>query len=420
MMSFKDQLFIVRNRIFEKRNIIFIIVLTIICLILFTCLTIIQFSIENKKAILNSENERTYKIYHEVIDDDINHTLRDVEFTEEQIETIKNLEHVESIVNEKYYFGSRTEVSAFNKESEEGILVLKVLLNKEDIKIKKGTNLEDKYELVCSNIFYPHEFDNRMYRDLFIPSSEFLGKEIEVISSNEDLDGKKISLQIVGTYENKYMETANTCYTDMATYDEIVSKYGGSIESYDEKGNLIEKEYREYRDYLVRIDSKENVEEVLTALDDMGIEYGRVFYMDSGFLNLLYFIPLFVGVVVILLTFSILYNFIVKKNMNKLSSIGILKAIGYDEKNITSLMVYENIVVVILSYIFSLFFYLIVLHYFTYTLLAEVTYNNYILNVPYLFIVVSFVAFVFVIYVIVKLNLKKIFQYNVQELLFMK
>ena len=63
MMNFKDQIFIVRNRLFERRNIILIFILSIIFLILFTTLTLMNFSIANKNAVLNSEDARNYKLY---------------------------------------------------------------------------------------------------------------------------------------------------------------------------------------------------------------------------------------------------------------------------------------------------------------------------------------------------------------------
>ena len=83
-MNFKDQLFIIKNRLFEKRNIILIVVLTIIFLILFSCLTIIEMSVENKNETLNSEVARTYYIYSD-------------ENRKDLINSISNIEHVEFI-----------------------------------------------------------------------------------------------------------------------------------------------------------------------------------------------------------------------------------------------------------------------------------------------------------------------------------
>lgn len=419
-MGFKEQLFIIRNWLFEKKNIVLVSVLIIIFLILITCLTIIQLSIDNKREILNSVDERTYKIVHKVIEDDVNHKIVDIEFTEEQIELLKNVKHVESVVNEKYQTGSRIKVPSFDKGSEEGILYLKALLNYDDIKVKNGNALENKYELVCSNIFYPHEFDNQIYSNLFVSNGKFIGKTIKVISSNEDLNEKEITLKIVGSYENKYMETANTCYTDVETYDEISSKYDGWFESYDENGNLIEIEYIENYDYFVVIDSKDNVSFVLEELKNLNFEFYPYSYTDFTFLNSLFIIPLFVSVAVIVLTFFILYNFISKKNINRLNNVGILKAIGYDEKDIISLIFKENVILVIISFIISLFIYFVVLNYLTYTLLAEITYNSAVLDVPYILIIILLVLFIYIVYLIIKLNFKKIFSYSNQELLAIK
>ncbi len=414
-MNIKDQLFIIRKRLFEKRNIILIIVLTIIFLILFSCLTVMQFSVENKKEVLNSVDVRTYKIFPEMVDDKVNHTTEYIDFTEEQIEKVRNINHVELVESDKYLREYRVEVSEFNNGSEQGIIYLKALIKDDDIKIKKGTGIQNKYELVCSNTFYPHEYDERIYSNLFLSSKDILNKQIKVISDNEDLNKKEITLKIVGTYENKFEETANTCYTNTLTYDEIFSKYDGYTAEYDEDGNLINKEYSEYRNYLVRIDSRENINEVLKALDDMGIEYSQYSYIDLGFFTLLYSIPLFVAIIVILLTLLILYNFISKKNLNRLNNIGMLKALGYDEKTIITLNINENIVITAISCVISLIIYLITLNYLTYTLLAEITYTSCILNVPYILMILSFIIFVFIVSLIAKSNFKKIFKFSVFE-----
>lgn len=414
-MDLKDQLYIIRNRLFEKRNIILIIVMTIILLILFTCLTIIQFSIENKNEILNSENTRTYKIYPEARIDEAE--IDYVGFTEEQINTIRKINHVELVMSEKYQFEKMFEVPFFDKGNEKGVLSIKALLKDDDIKIKKGTNIKNKYELVCSNTFYPHEYDERIYGNLFLPNNTVLNKSVTITSSNEDLKEKGISLKIVGTYENKFMEASNTCYTNIETYDEIVSKYNGYTESYDELGNLIYRENKEYRNYFIRIDSKENIDMILSSLNNMNIKYDKTFYQDSTFLSMLLSIPLFISIVIILLTLSILNNFISKKINNRIHNIGILKSLGYDEKAIKSLNANENLFLIFISTIISLLIYFISLHYLKYTLLAEVTYTNCILNIPYILIAISFIVYCIIITIIVKSKLKKIFSLSIQKLL---
>jgi len=403
-MNFKDQLFIIKNRLFEKRNIILIVVLTIIFLILFSCLTIIEMSVENKNETLNSEVARTYYIYSD-------------ENRKDLINSISNIEHVEFILSNKYHSLSIFEIPEFDKGNEKGIIYIKPLHKDYDVKIKKGTSLKKKYDIVCSDTFYPHEFDERIYKDLFLSRDEFLNKSINVISNNEDLKKKEITLNIVGTYKNRYEDEANTCYTSLETYDEISGKYPGFTESYDENGNLISKEHMEYEGYIMRIDSNKNKEEVLNKLKDMNVEFDKMYFIESTFLNMLYFIPLFISIIVIILTLNILYNFISKKINNRIHNIGVLRAIGYDEKSIMSLNINENIFAILISAFISLCIYFIVLNNLKYTLLAEITYNNYILNIPYILIFLSLILFIFIIIKIVKLKVKKIFNLSIQSLL---
>lgn len=400
-MDFKDQLFIIKNRLFEKRNIILIIVLSIIFLILFTCLSIIQFSVENKFEISRSEIGRTYFISPE----------------KEQVDTIKNIPHVELVASDKYYSNSGGEITEFDNGSQKGEIILKALLKEDDVKIRRGKNISKNYEMICSDTFYPHYYDDRIYSYLFVSSKEILNKEVTIVSKNEDLNKKEITLNIVGTYKNKFMEEANTCYVNMETYDEIASKYSGWSEAYDEKGNLIELEYNEFNSYILRVDNKKNINKVLSSLDDMGVEYQKTFELDEGFLSILYFIPLFIGIIIILLTLSILYSFISKKINNRIHNIGILKSIGYDEKTIKLLNINENIFVIIISSIISFIVYFIVLNHLKYTILAEVTYSNYILNIPYILIILSVIFFSFIIVKIIKSKIKRIFNLNIQALL---
>lgn len=400
-MVFKDQLFIIKNRLFEKRNIILIIVLSIIFLILFTCLSVIQFSVENKLEIFNSEVGRTYFIFPD----------------KEQIDAIKNISYVELVVSDKYYSSSGGEIKEFDNGNQKGEIIIKSLIKEDDVKIKHGKNISNNYEMICSDTFYPHYYDDRIYSSLFVPGKKIINKEVNIVSKNEDLNRKNINLKIVGSYKNKFMEEANTCYVNMDTYDEIASKYSSWSEAYDEMGNLVERVYNEYTSYILRVDNKKNIKKVLTSLDDMGVEYQSIFELDEGFLSILYFIPSFIGIIIILLTLSILYGFISKKINNRMHNIGILKSIGYDEKTIKLLNTNENILIIIISSIISLIIYFIVLNKLKYTILAEVTYSNYILNFPYILIILSIVFFSIIIVGIVKSKIKRLFSFNIQTLL---
>lgn len=400
-MKYKDQFFIIKDRLFETKNIVLLIIMTIIFIIIYSCLTIIDVSIENKKEILNSEDSRTYIVYPK----------------ENQIELIKNLEHIEIMTSNKYKHSRSFETSSFDNNSEKGFIRIKALLKENDIKIKKGTKISSKYELVCSNTFYPYEYDKKIYKDLFLSSKEILKKTLEIVSQNEDLNNKKINLTTVGTYENKYMEEINTCYTSVETFDEISSKYSSFSESYDEYGNLIYSTPNEYEDYILIVDSKENINNVTNYLTQNKITFDKYLILNPETLDMLYAIPLFIGIIIIIITLSILNSFISKKLNNKIHNIGILKSIGYEDKAITYLNINENIIIILISSLISLIIYYLTLSNLKYSLLSEITYNNYIFKIPFISIAILILVFILIVIMIVKSKLNKILKLSIQELL---
>lgn len=400
-MNLQDQLYIIKNKIFEKRNIILMIILTIIFLIFFTCLTVIEFSIENKKEITTSESTRKYY----------------VNITEDQIEDVSNIEHIAVLKSYKYNNGTSFKVDEFSKDNEEGIIYIKPLLINSSIEIISGKTIENNNELVCSNTFYPHEYEDKISKKLFLSSKDILNKTISITSHNEELNNEKINLTIVGTYKNKYLEEANTCYVNINTYDTLASKYNGAYETYDDYGNVTGTEYAEYTDYFIIIDSNDNINQVLSSLKQMNITYDQMSYINSSTLDLIYAIPLFIGIIVIILTIFILNNFIKKKNINRIHNIGILKSTGYTNENILKLNINENIIIILISCLLSLIIYLIALNNLKYTLLAEITYSNYILNIPYILIIITILLLILLVIIIVKSNFKKIFKLDIKELL---
>lgn len=400
-MDFKDQLFIIKNRIFEKRNIILIIILVIIFLIFYSCLTAIKVSVDNKREILKSDNLRTYYIYPD----------------ENQAEQIKNIEHVELVVNNKYAAQNNIDVKEFDSKKQKSTIYIKPLIKENDIEIKKGKGLNNKYEMVCPDTFYPYEYNEKMYKNFFLPKSKYLNKTITLKSENEDYEGKEIDLTIVGTFKNKYGETANTCYTDFDTFNEISSKYGVCSYGYDIEGNLVYEDCNEYTDYILRVDKRENNKKVEKELKNMNVQFDIAGGLDPTILNMVYTVPLFVSIIVSLLTILILYNFITKKNIKRAKNIGILKAMGYEDEVIIKLNINENIIITIISAIISFIIYAIVLNNLRYTLLAEVTFNNFILSIPYLYIILTLIVTILIIILIVKSNLKKIFKNSIQDML---
>ena len=272
-MKFTDIFFLIKKRLLETRNIILFFIIVVIFLILFTCITITNFSKSNKNEIYNSEIARSLYVF-ESKDGDV----------EEKINEVDNIEY---FFSNKYLSPERFEIKEFDDEISDGIILIKALI-KDDIKIMSGKNITADNEMICSNYFYPHEYDDKLYSEQFLKGKDIINKNIIVDSDNEDNIDEKVSLNIVGTYKNKYMEEANTCYVNIETYDKIASKYMGRSLGYDKNGNLTSIEYNKYEDYIVVVDDIKNMQDVEKKLNELGIGYEEVSRIKLEFINILY------------------------------------------------------------------------------------------------------------------------------------
>lgn len=401
-MKFTDIFFLIKKRLLETRNIILFFIIVVIFLILFTCITITNFSKSNKNEIYNLEIARSLYVF-ESKDGDV----------EEKINEVDNIEY---FFSNKYLSPKRFEIKEFDDELSDGIILIKALLN-DDIKIMSGKNITANNEMICSNYFYPHEYDDKLYSEQFLKGKDIINKKITVDSDNEDSVGEKVSLNIVGTYKNKYSEEANTCYVNIETYDKITSKYNGRSLEYDENGDLTSIEYNKYENYIVVVDDIKNMQDVENKLNELGIGYEEVFRIKLEFINILYTVPIFVAIIIVIISVSLLYNFIKKKIYYRTNNIGLLKSFGYTNKDISKIYIYENIFIVFFSFIISLIIYLLALKYLSYNFLAEVTYNSYILEIPVLYIILTIVFLNILIAIYINKNCNRLMKHNISFLL---
>ena len=375
MITFMDRFYIIKKHLFSIKNLIFMIIILILFLILFTSLTVADFSYTNKKEIVNSDIGRTYILYTD----------------SKKISDIQNINHIKYVYSNKYLFQVRLEVADFDKNEQKGIILLKPLLDSNELQILSGDKPHNKNEIVCSNLFYPYEYDKKLNNNLFYSSKDILSKNISVFSQNEEYYNEKMNFDIVGTFKNKYMEEANVCYATIETYDLIASKYMGYTESYDEEGNLVSKKPIEYRDYFMRIDDYKNTDYVLNILNENGINYENYFYSDNQFLKALFLIPLFIIIVSLIISFALVYSFVAKKLISKLKYYALLQSFGWNKKEIIILELLENLFILIVSFIVAFVIYYLTLNYLSFNSLAELTYNNYIIKCPILFIILVFI-----------------------------
>jgi len=405
-MSFHDRLKYIKSRLFEKRNYLFTIILSLIVLVFLVCITASNF-ISNSVTEIKQKNflYRTLYVYS---NDKIDNEL------------INNIEHVIYNVSNKYQSGFAS-VSKFDTDLIKGTLEVIPLIDSNDLNIINGKNITDIGQVVIPNSFYPHDLyindngDVKIYNDLFVDGKELIGTTFTIPSSDEF--GKDIEVTVVGTYDATQINvTANTCFISINDFDSIASKYASSSKSIYEDGTIVY-ENIEYNDRLVRVNELENVEYVINELKNLGLTSVVMVGFDTDMINLIIIIPLMICAITMIVAINLLFNYLNKKMSYRNKNYGILKACGYSNENIIQTELTENILIFTLSYFISLSLYFIIFHIVSENYMSEYVFSNIYIQVPTVYLVLTYILFIFLVLFISVRLLRRKLNHSVQDLL---
>ena len=182
----------------------------------------------------------------------------------------------------------------------------------------------------------------------------------------------------------------------MSDFDKIAKDYSTMSGENDENGNII---YipNPYKYLMLQVDSYQNIDEVLQNLTTKGFSYDYAVTTNDQFIALLIYIPIFISIIVIIISLNITYSFLRKKNTYNQKTYGILKSLGFTNFMIYKLELLENIIIFLISFLISLVIYLFGCWFIQTNLLIEFVYNNYALKIPWVYLVIFLFIFIFLI-----------------------
>lgn len=384
-----------KRKIFQKRNIVMIIILMFLLIISFFGLTITMTIFNYKNNLVNKNYEyRTLTINQkeENINDDI---LK-----------VGSIEDVTFVGSTKYLNGSIVKVKDFDVDDLKGTIQIFPLIPGRNIKSSYDEDTLEEGKIICPKKFYPHSlalnsdadnFDMGIVYSNVLNGEDYIGKKVEIKSESDE---QNYQFEIVGTYnQNESLNSINTCLVNIKDYDKLASPYSGIGYGVDNEGNEIE-DYYEYEGLMVLVDKLDNLSKVKSKLIELGYNVENYFVLDNQSIFIYIYIPLLICLIVLIVCINIIYNFIVKKTKEKLRVYGIQSAVGFENKLILNLDIWENIIVYGISFIFSFVIFYIVLQILIRTLLYEFVYNSVSIVVPVLFISIYFgVLLLFIVYV---------------------
>ena len=393
----------------RKENIIFVIIITLLIIILFVLMTIINFSINYKK-----ENNK-YNINAR--------TLMVIGYnkTEKELDAISNIPHVVVNVDDFYRYPYHQDVKEFDNDNLKGHLAVKSLVIKDGKKIIDGRNIKNDNEMLIPTEFYPHnefnDYENKIYLDKMIKGKELIGKKIVLYSEknypfrpasmNEDeynklweewkANRKAITFTIVGTYDTtEQLEEKNTVYVSMKALDEIKNEMSGKTTVNEADGSV-----NYFSTRMIIVDNYKNIEFVREKLNQLQIDNRLVLEYDDGVLMLITYLPLFVSVIIVIMTLILIKKFISKKFKNIHYELGLYQALGFNNNQIVLVELYENLFIAIISVIGALlvfvFLFIILtkkLSFFTLAIYYSITFK-----IPYLyFTILSIILLLYILF----------------------
>lgn len=384
-----------KRKILQKRNIVMMIILMFLLLISFFGLTITWTIFNYKNNLINKNYEyRTLTINQK--EDNIN----------DDISKVSSIENVAFVGSTKYLNGSIVKVKDFDTDDLRGSIQIFPLISGRNIKSSYDENTLEEGKIICPKKFYPHSlalssdadnFDMGIVYSKVLNGSDYIGKKVDIKSESGE---QNYQFEIVGTYnQNESLNSINTCLVNIKDYDKLASPYSGIGYGVDNEGNEIV-DYYEYEGLMVLVDKLDNISKVKSKLIELGYNVENYFVLDNQSIFIYIYIPLLICLIVLIVCISIIYNFIVKKTKEKLKVYGIQSVVGFDNKLILNLDIWENIIVYGISFILSFVIYYIVLQILVRTLLYEFVYNSISIDVPVMLISVYFgVLLLFIVFV---------------------
>ena len=372
-MNLKSKLWILKFRFLEKRNIILLIVLSFTFLAILTTLTFFYITNYTTHNTLSSRSYLNINVYVEdqVVNDEI----------------IKKIEDIDHVIYATNLTSGRTIFNSTNQES----IVLHPLLDEKEIKIKKGRNLENSLEAICPNEFYPYDFTDTLDPNNYIKGNKVIGKTLMI--NNQ-------TFKIVGTYDaKKVRDSANTCYISKNDFKKLP--------------NVIDTQF-----ITVKVDKVANQPQVAKEIFKLGFE--RIDIKSNNTNYYLMYTSLLISLVVFIISFTLIYIFIKKKIRYRLTTYGILKVSGYQNKEIFKIDLLENIIVSTICFLASVFIFIIIYTIIinNLTIFDEMIYHNEIdLKINYFYILLSYLICIIMIVIATKHLIKKYLNISIHDML---
>ncbi len=397
----------IKNILRNTKNKILIIIFTLLFILLFVDVIFLKnFNDYIDYAVNNNIGFRTFYIYSENKEE------------QESIDEIKKLDHVLDVYNTKYsIFVGETDLTFTGLDGELAIkygtqnTIPKSIIGKSIADIKSG-------EIICPYVFYPDSNASLLNidKDKIIEPDKALNLEFNLYynkrnseTNRDDITKESKKFKVVGLYDStQVMNYNNECY----------------LNSEDIKF-LIDSEFYQTNDELTYLsviaDKQENIEQIKNEISNMGymVDEGTTVGFDTSNTTMILTLSSVLFLIIWIAIFFIIVNYANKNLKEEGKYLGIIRACGYNKKQIILKYITEKIVMISISYLISLPIFLVMFNISKNSLFKKYNYLGFYVNNNLLILItLFFMVLIFSIiidYYIVNSYLKNSVTNNMKE-----
>lgn len=360
----------------DRKNIYFILILIISVVVLLGTLT---FRVFYAKLLNNSFNKDiTYRRL--LVRPDFKVYGNHGSNYDYGFDRILSINHVTDLYNIEY--DVKDLETSFKNEKYDGTVELLYGNNRDLPKnvIGKTITENDTGVAICAKNFYP-SFKEPDWKDknAFMDGKKLIGTSFKVYDNvYQRIDGKLISdytyekeFKIVGVFDTS--ESGERLYTCYVSGRDMKEMYIDTNKQVLNEGAFTPE--------LVTVDNYKNLSKVANEISKLNYVVSTQVYFDDSPELSINLICAFLLIITVVAVSLLVMLYIKKKCLNSSYDIGILKAIGYNQKEIKQFYLWQILFIVFISFIIGSILFLGIIAFIKTFFYTYITYNNYVINI---------------------------------------
>lgn len=271
------------------------------------------------------------------------------------IKNIEEIKHVAKAIPQEAY-STNIDIDSIDGEKLSGALSLIGSNNNISPQIIAGREIEENEKNVCivPKKFQPQNLENSTNDNEIIDGEDLLNKEIEIVYHNYDYSKEypqqintiKEKYKVVGVYDQEInMGEYYECYINFEDVLEIQNEI-------TKNSNYI----NEFDSILAIVDNSENVEQVMDTLKKLGYNVLLRSVPNTELINIIENVCTVLSICTMIIALSSIIINVIKTAEERKYELGLLKAFGYNKRNLWYSIIMESVITAIMGFILSCIF----------------------------------------------------------------